>query len=145
MTRREMVKMLMEHGFPYILASAFAETYRKYGYDNLYEGRPVSEELDKDMVVLSHVPIEHISFKAKHPNFGECIFTLQKYIRTKDRKYKPCYCMFIFNKYGEILDERGVFPEREVVSDMDHMDVMEDNIKIPGPRAEIKYITTSPA
>ena len=147
MTRKEMIEMIMGWGFPYIITAAFVETHIRYGYADPYAGRPNSEELDEDMVVLGHVPIEHISFSAKHPNFGYCTFTLQKYTR-KRNPIKPYFCMFIFNEVGEILDERGPFPEREVVSDMDNLIMKsEDSITTlaPNPKSEYKHITTSPA
>jgi hypothetical protein len=150
MTRKEMIEMIMGWGFPYIITSAFVELHIRYGYATPYAGRPESKELDEDMVALGHVPIEHVSFKAKHPNFGHCTFTLQKYTRNRDRR-KPYYCMFVFNENGEIWDERGPFAEREVVSDMDHlMDRFmksEDTITTltSNPVSEFKYITTSPA
>lgn len=152
MTRKEIVNMIMEYGFPYIISSAFVEVYKKYGYGNLYEGRPDSEELDDDMEVIGHVPIKHVSFRAKHPRLGECTFTLQKYTRKKNFYFKgeAYFRMFIFNEDGEVLDERGPFHEREVVSDNDSPEFMErfmksDNITTPNPTHEFKYITTSPA
>ena len=155
MTRREMIKTVMEAGFPYVIASAFVEVYRKYGCDNhLYEGHPVSGELDEDMEALGHVPIKHISFKAKHTRLGECVVTLQKYTRKKSFYFKgeAYFRTFIFAEDGEVWDERGPFPEREVVSENDSPDFMErfmkseDNITAPNPAHEFKvYITTSPA
>lgn len=148
MKRKEMIKVIIEYGFPYIIATSFVEVYKKYGHGDLYEGRPESKELDEDMASLGHVPIEHISFKAKHPNFGYCTFTLQKYTRNRNPR-KPYFCMFVFSEDGEVYDERGPFAEREVVSDMDYlMDKFmrsEDNITTPAPVSEFKYITTSPA
>lgn len=151
MTRREMIQLIMRWGFPYIITSAFAEMYVRYGYASPCAGRPKSKELDEGMSELGHVPVEDVSFKAKHPNFGYCTFTLQKYVRVKDRKGRPYYRMFIFNEYGELLDERGPFAEREVVSDMDKL--MGRFMKFdegvttlaPNPKSEVKYITTSPA
>jgi hypothetical protein len=151
MTPKEMIEMIMGYGFPYIITSAFVEMHIRYGYATPYAGRPVSTELDEGMTELGHVPVEDVSFKAKHPNFGYCAFTLQKYVRMKDRKGRPYYRMFIFNECGELLDERGPFAEREVVSDMDHL--MDKFMKsdegvttlASNPVSEFKYITTSPA
>lgn len=152
MTRKEMIKTVMEAGFPYIITSAFVEVYKKYGCDNLYEGRPVSEELDDDMAFEGHMPIKHVSFKAKHPRLGTCVITLQKYIRKKNFYFKgeAYFRTYIFSEDGEVLDERGPFHEREVVSDNDSPEFIErfmksDNITTPNPAHEFKYITTSPA
>lgn len=149
MTRKEMIQFIMEAGFPYILATAFTEMHNRYGYADPYVGRPKSEELDEDMSVLGHVPIEHISFNAKHPDCGECTFTLQKYVRTRNTR-KTYYCMFIL-KDGEVWDERGPFAERELYSDIilgsDLMDrfMKSDNsyktgLKMSNPVSEIKHI-----
>lgn len=150
MERKEMIEMIMEHGFPYILATAFTEMHNRYGYADPYVGRPNSEELDEDMSVLGHVPIEHISFKAKHPNFDECIFTLQKYARTRNTR-KVYFRMFILNEDGEVWDERGPFAERELYSDIifksDLMkkfikskDSCATGLKITNPVSEIKHV-----
>ena len=149
MTRKEMIQMIMEHGFPYIITSAFVEMHNRYGYASPYAGRPVSEELDEDMSVLGHIPVEHISFNAKHPDFGECTFTLQKYTRNRNPR-KTYYCMFIF-KDGTIWDERGPFAERELFSDIilgtDLMDrfmksenVYKTGLKMSNPASEVKHI-----
>jgi hypothetical protein len=154
MTRKEMIKMIVRNGFPYIIAASFTEMHIRYGYTLPYVGRPESVELDEDMSVLGHVPIEHVSFNGKHPDFGDCTFTLQKYTRTRNPR-KAYYCMFIFED-GTIWDERGPFAERELYSDiilgsdlmdrfMKSKDSYATGLKITNPVSEIKHITTSPA
>lgn len=151
MTRKEMIEMIMRHGFPYIIAAAFTEMHIRYGYALPYVGRPESEELDEDMSVLGHVPIEHISFNGKHPDFGDCTFILQKYKRREYRNNKRTYYRMFILKDGEVWDERGPFAERELYSDIilgtDLMDrfMQSDNsyntgLKISNPVAEIKHV-----
>lgn len=152
MTRKEMIEMIMGWGFPYILTVAFVEMHIRYGYATPYAGRPVSKELDENVTDLGHVPIEYVSFRAKHPNFDYCTFVLQKYTRKKDRRERIYYRMFILNEDdGTIWDERGPFAEREIVSSMDfNSDLIEKFIKSEdsyntglkrsNPVAEIKHI-----
>ena len=121
----------------------------RYGYADPYVGRPASDELDEDMAFDGIVPIECMSFRGKHPTLGECVFTIQKYTRKKDRKGRHSYSTYIFREEdGFIWDERGPFAEREVISDMDHLmdrfmeskDSYATGLKISNPVSEIKHI-----